>query len=626
VELLTSISSPVDLRALDAAKLPLLADEIRDFMIDSVSSCGGHLAPSLGAVELAIALHYVFDTPTDKLLWDVGHQAYAHKILTGRRERFRTLRQYGGLSGFPRVGESEYDALSVGHASTSISAGLGMAIARDLRNEKHKVVVVIGDGAMSGGLALEGLNNLGSHVSTGMIVVLNDNEMSISHNVGALSRYLTRVISDRRYNRLKAEIWTRLGQSTVGKSIRGIVQAFDDAVKHVVIPGKLFEDMGLRYFGPVNGHNLGKMVEVFRSVRDLTSGPVLVHVQTKKGKGYSFAENDATKFHGISSFSRSTGTPVRSGEGPPSYSEIFGRSLVEFGKTDPSIVGITAAMPDGTKLSLFRDQFPKRFYDVGIAEGHAVTFAAGMAASGLKPVVALYSTFLQRAYDQVVHDVALDKLHVVFGIDRAGLVGDDGPTHHGVFDISLLRSVPSATIMAPRNENELRNMLYTALFHLSGPVFIRYPRGKGTGEPMDIEPRKLSGEPETLIHGSGCALVTVGNFCGAARHVCESLTSAGHSPTLVDARFVKPLNVQFYEKLFEEHAHVITFEPGTLAGGFGSALLELASSLPRKKRPRILRIGYPDSFVTHGTVDELMEELELDVPNLNRRVREFLEA
>lgn len=623
LELLSRIQSPQDLRDLPPDKLPALAEEIRELMIETVSMRGGHLAPSLGAVDLTLALHFAFNTPDDKLIWDVGHQAYAHKILTGRRDQFDTLRQYGGISGFPRVSESEYDSLSVGHASTSISAALGMAVARDLRGEKHKIVTVIGDGAMSGGLAFEGLNNISSR-GTGMIIVLNDNEMSISRNVGALSRYFTRVITDKRYNRLKSEIWTRLGQSNVGKSIRNAVQSIDDAVKHVVIPGKLFEDMGLRYIGPVDGHNIAEMIDVFRSIRESSHGAVLVHVLTKKGKGYSFAENDATKFHGISSFSRSTGTPLKAAGGPPTYSEVFGSTLVEIGKEHEDVVAITAAMPDGTKLSQFRDAFPQRFFDVGIAEEHAATFAAGLALSGLKPVVALYSTFLQRAYDQILHDIALDKLHVVFCIDRAGLVGDDGPTHHGVFDLSFLRTVPGATIMAPRDERELRNMIYTAVLHTDGPVFVRYPRGKGTGAPVDGVFEAVPNEPSVVQKGKGCAVVSTGHFFPAAERICDALRDDGLTPTLVDARFVKPLNEAFYRRLFTSHSHIVTLEPNSLAGGFGSGVLELLTDSGPKRKPSVLRIGYPDSFVAHGSVDELLREHGLDTESLIARARSFV--
>jgi 1-deoxy-D-xylulose-5-phosphate synthase len=612
------IDSPADIRKLPVEKLPLLADEIRDLMIESVSHTGGHLAPSLGTVELTIALHYCFNTPEDKLVWDVGHQAYAHKILTGRKDRFKQLRQFGGISGFPRISESQYDAISVGHASTSISGALGLAVGRDILKQNHSIVAIIGDGALGGGLALEGLNNLGSS-STNMTIVLNDNEMSISKNVGALSRYLTRVITDKRYNKIKAEIWDLLGNTNVGKSIRSIVKGIDDALKHIVIPGKLFEDMGLRYIGPVDGHNVSEMIEVLRSVQTLSS-PRLVHVLTKKGKGYSFAENDSTKFHGIGGFSRSTGESIKSSSAP-SYSEVFGNSLVEFAKENTKIIAITAAMRDGTKLNEFSRIYPDRFFDVGIAESHAVTFAAGLALKGLTPVVALYSTFLQRAYDQIMHDVALDNLHVVFCVDRAGLVGDDGPTHHGMFDLSFLRTVPGAVIMAPRDESELRNMLFTAVNQINGPVFIRYPRGCGTGVKIPESPRVIEiCEPEIIKTGSELALVSIGDFFGIAEKTCASLASKGIDATFVDAKFAKPLDRKFYRALFTNHKYIAVFENNSITGGFGSGLIELAQELDLDKPPRILRFGLPDMFVGHGDLEHLHKEAGLDSETVLSRI------
>ena len=559
--LLETINSPADLKKLPIEKLPQLASEIRDFMIEVVSHTGGHLAPSLGTVELTLALHYCFNSPEDKLIWDVGHQAYCHKIITGRKDRFNTLRQFNGISGFPRTSESEHDILSVGHASTSISGALGFAMGRDILQKKQSVIAIIGDGALTGGLALEGLNNLGSNTS--MTVILNDNEMSISRNVGALSRYLTRVITDKRYTRIKSEIWGLLGGSNEGKSIRSIMRGIDDALKHLVIPGKLFEDMGLRYLGPIDGHNIPEMIEVFNSIKNLPS-PQLVHIVTRKGKGYSFAEKDAIKYHGISCFSRDTGEVTKASGKPPTYSEIFGRTMIELASKRSDIVAITAAMPDGTKLTQFSKEFPDRFFDVGIAEGHAVTFAAGLAHQGLRPVIAVYSTFVQRAFDQIMHDVALDKLNVVICLDRAGLVGDDGPTHHGMFDLSFLRSVPGLTIMAPRDENQLRNMLYTAVNSINGPVCIRYPRGCGLGVPIDNEFQIVSPVPEVIRQGQDLAIVSIGDFFSIANSVCENLTQLGYNPTLVDARFAKPLNIEFYTQLFSTHHHIITMENNTI--------------------------------------------------------------
>ncbi len=625
--LLDRIADPVDLRKIEPEKLGRVVEEIRGLMLDEVSRHGGHLAPSLGVVELAVALHYCYDTPRDKLIWDVGHQAYAHKILTGRHRQFSSLRQYGGLSGFPRISESIYDTVSTGHASTSISTGLGIALARDLRKENFHVVSVIGDGSLSGGLAFEGLNNLGMH-GTRMTVVVNDNRMSISRNVGALSRYLTRIITDKRFHKIKGRVWELVGKlPNVGKGIRNLVHDVDDALKHFVIPGKLFEDMGLQYFGPVDGHNVREMIEVLRFVRDSVTGPSLVHVITTKGKGYRFAEDDATKFHGVSAFSLRTGTVNGSAAKAPKYSEVFGKTLAELGKRNQDIVGITAAMPDGTGLSHFRDAFPDRFFDVGIAESHAVTFAAGLALQGLRPVVAIYSTFLQRAYDQIVHDVALDGLPVVFCVDRAGLVGDDGPTHHGMFDLSFLRTVPRMVIMAPRDENQLRHMLQTALAYREGPVCVRYPRGHGEGVPVD---EKLStfpvGQPELLRRGKGCAIVAVGTMCRQAVEIADDLGTRGCSPSVVDARFVKPLDEEFYRTLFREHTHIVTLENNTLAGGFGSAVLELLSSDTFESPPRILRVGYPDRFVDHGDLSHLRRDLHLDTPELVKKIETFLDT
>jgi 1-deoxy-D-xylulose-5-phosphate synthase len=621
--LLESINTPEELRTLPRELLPRLAAEIRAFMIDVVSAHGGHLASSLGTVELTIALHYVYATPDDKLLWDVGHQAYTHKILCGRRTRFATLRQFDGISGFPRIGESEWDAISAGHASTSISAGLGMAIGRDLRKEKHNVVAIIGDGSLSGGLAFEGLNNLGAQ-STRMTVVLNDNEMSISKNVGALSRYLLRVITDKRFNKIKKEVWELLGHmSHVGKGIRSLVHNVDDAMKHFVIPGKLFEDLGLKYFGPVDGHNINELIEVFEFIKNNEAVPSLVHVVTKKGKGYPFAEEDATKYHGIGKFSPNTGNAPVVEKKTPSFSDVFGEAMVEIAREHTDVVAITAAMPDGTGLTKFKALFPGRLFDVGIAEGHALTFAAGLARAGLSPVVAIYSTFLQRAYDQVIHDIALDKLPVVICIDRAGLVGEDGPTHHGTLDISFLRAIPNMLILAPRDEQELRNMLYTVITRREGPVCIRYPRGTGTGAPVDQPFATTSlADPTILQQGNSCALITVGPMAETGRKAALLLESERISLTRVDARVLKPLNAAFYAENFAKHSLIFTLEDNTIAGGFGSAILELAADLGSSAR--VVRLGCPDAFVTHGATEKLREELHLTPALIAARIKKTI--
>jgi 1-deoxy-D-xylulose-5-phosphate synthase len=618
--LLDGINSPADLKKLQITQLPELAAEIREMMIETVSKCGGHLAPSLGTVELTIALHYCYNSPDDKIIWDVGHQAYTHKILTGRKEVFHTLRQQNGISGFPKRTESPHDALTVGHASTSISAGLGISEANTLLGKKSSVVAVIGDGALSGGLAFEGLNNLGSSKSS-MTVVLNDNEMSISPNVGALSRYLTRVLTDKRYNKIKKEIWNRLSGSNVGKSILNIVSSIDDALKHIVIPGKLFEDMGLRYFGPVDGHDIAGLIEVFNSIKALSDARVLLHIITKKGKGYHFAECDATKYHGISRFSRETGDVIKFPAVAPTYSEVFGKTIVNLARTHKNIVAITAAMRDGTKLIEFSKEFPDRFFDVGIAESHAVTFAAGLALRGMRPVVALYSTFAQRAYDQIVHDIAIEKLPVIFCLDRAGLVGDDGPTHHGLFDLSFLRSVPGAVIMAPRNEAELRNMLFTAVEHTSGPVFIRYPRGCGAGVSLDKPYTEIEfGVPEIIQEGTGVAVVSIGDCINRAGMVCKILEGEGHSPQLIDARFAKPLDTAFYNELFRNFDLIVTIENNSKCGGFGSAVLEKAHSSNLDVMPRIMVFGFPDEFISHGEIELLLRDSHLDAESIAEQV------
>jgi 1-deoxy-D-xylulose-5-phosphate synthase len=625
LNILEKINSPADLRILAQDNLPVLAQQIRKFIIEKVSQTGGHLAPSLGAVELTLALHYCYNTPEDKIVWDVGHQAYTHKIITGRRERFSTIRQHGGLSGFPRISESEYDNFSVGHASTSISAALGLATGRDLLKQKSAVVAVIGDGSMSGGLALEGLNNMGSS-ATAMTVVLNDNEMSISKNVGALSKYLTRVITDKRYNRLKNSVWDLLGdRSSVGKGLREMIRTVDTTLKHILIPGKLFEDMGLRYIGPIDGHDLGEMIKIFKFLKEESTGPVLVHVVTKKGKGYPFAEANATKFHGVSKFSPETGDLIKGGSNSLSYSGVFGKTMVELGKTNKNLVAITAAMPDGTGLNEFRDTFPERFFDVGIAEGHAVTFAAGLALKGLRPVVAIYSSFLQRAYDQIMQDVALDNTNVIFCIDRAGLVGDDGPTHHGNFDISYLCTVPGAVVMAPRDEKELRDMMFTAVEYSGGPVFIRYPRGFGPGSTCDADFEKIEiGVPQTIKNGSHIALISLGDMYGDVCGVRELLADQGIEATLVDARFAKPLNTAFYEQIFSNHSIVAAFENNTVAGGFGSAVLSFSAQLDH--RPKFLSFGLPDRFVSHGDNSKIKAELGLTPQAMAEKIITVLKA
>lgn len=620
---LEQVKYPDDLRKLKKSDLQMLASEIRERIVSVVSESGGHLASSLGAVELTLALHYIFQTPKDKIIWDVGHQTYAHKIITGRNQQFSTIRQQGGLSGFPRLEESEYDCVSVGHAGTSISEALGMAIARDLLAEDYHVVAVIGDGSMTSGLAYEGLNNAGAR-KTNLTVVLNDNSMSISKNVGAMSHYLTRVISDPLFNKIKKDVWELTGRlSKIGKSLRTVVASIEDSVKHLMIPGKLFEDLGFRYFGIIDGHNLNELIEVFRNVKNNVSGPVLIHVQTTKGKGCEFAEKDATRFHGVGKFEKESGKVKTSETKAITYTQAFASTLVRLARDHKELVGITAAMPDGTGLIDFSREFPSRFFDVGIAESHAVTFAAGMALRGLRPVVAIYSSFLQRSFDQIIHDVALDQLPVIFCIDRAGLVGDDGPTHHGAFDLSYLNLIPNLVIMAPKDEAELCHMLYSATLYKKGPVCIRYPRGVGHGLPL---PEKLQnipvGEFEVINPGEKILVLAIGEMVYPCMETIPLLKSHRIHPTLVNARFVKPLNNPQLSKLIGEHDCIVTVESNTLIGGFGSNISRMTQALDGKKK--ILNLGYPDAFIEHGNRALLFEKLGLNPAGIAKQILELV--
>jgi 1-deoxy-D-xylulose-5-phosphate synthase len=621
--ILETIDSPQDIQKLGIPKLVKLAGEIRDVILSVVSKSGGHLAPSLGTVELTLALHYVFDAPRDKIIWDVGHQTYTHKIITGRRKEFETLGQYLGLAKFPKGIESPYDAYGTGHASTSVSSALGMVCARDLQGETYAVIAVIGDGALSGGLAFEGLNNAGE-LGKDMIVILNDNEMSISKNVGALSRYMTNLISAPLYNRLKSDIWQLTGKfSTVGKRFQAIVHRIDEGLKGLIVPGMLFEELGFRYFGPIDGHNITQLIRTFRHIRSL-SGPIFVHVLTKKGKGYKYAEEDAPRFHGVSPFERSTGTVVAKSS-VPTYTSVFGRALTALAEKDPRIVGITAAMSDGTGLHRFAKRFPDRFYDVGIAEQHAVTFAAGLATRGYRPVTAIYSTFLQRAYDQVVHDVALQKLPVVFALDRAGLVGEDGPTHHGTFDLSYMRHIPHMVVMAPKDENELQHLLKTALTYEDGPSILRYPRGCGIGVPLDQEFRAIPiGASEVLREGSDAYLLAVGSMVVPCLEAASMLETDGYSVGVVNMRFIKPLDRDRIHEVLQRTKRLVTVEENVLAGGFGAAVQEyiLDTGLTGV---RVKRLGLPDQFIEHGKRSVLLQVLGLDSEGIARTLKEELQ-
>ncbi len=619
--ILDTINSPADLKVLKLQELERLAGEIREKIVETVSETGGHLAPSLGVVELTIALHYVFDTPKDKIIWDVGHQAYAHKLITGRRDRFHTLRTYGGISGFPKREESPYDTFDTGHSSTSISAGLGITTAKALKGEKSRVIAVIGDGSMTAGLAFEGLNQAG-HTEKDLIVVLNDNAMSISPNVGAFSSFLSRKITGRRFVYLRKEL-RNFFQSIpgVGENIVNLIRKSEDSFITFFTPGMLFEAFKFKYIGPIQGHRLDRLIETFKNTLRL-EGPILVHVMTVKGKGYAPAEKDPCHYHGVGCFDISTGSPSKDSPiPPPSYTEVFGNAMVELGQKEKRLFAITAAMPEGTGLNKFAETFPERFLDVGIAEQHAVTFAAGLASEGFKPVVAIYSTFLQRAYDQVIHDVCLPNLHVVFCIDRGGLVGEDGPTHHGHFDITYLRSLPSMTLMAPKDENELRHMLYTAL-NLSGPVAIRYPRGTGLGVPLDPEYKTIPiGESEMLSEGKDLIIIALGSMVSPSMEAATVLQNEGFSVGVVNCRFVKPLNKSLAERV-RSVGKVLVVEENIRQGGLGSALLELFNDHDLHD-VRLKRMGLPDRFVEHGPLALLREKYGLDKSGILKEARDL---
>lgn len=589
---------------------PLCA-EIREFLIDTVSKTGGHLGAGLGTVELAVALHYAFDTPTDKLVWDVGHQAYPHKILTGRKDRLHTIRQFGGLSGFLKRKESPYDVFGAGHATTSISAALGIAAARDFSAEEYKIVAVIGDGSMTGGMAYEAMNNCGL-LKKNMIVVLNDNNMSISPNVWALSNYFNELIASPTYNRFRANVWDLAGKfDELGDRFRKIAARLEGGIKSVVTPGMLFEALGFRYFGPINGHNVVSLVNIFREVQDW-SGPILVHVVTQKGKGYAPAESDGMNLHGVTPFDKITGKAPKKADAAKGYTAIFAEALVEIVKSRDNVVGITAAMASGTGLDLLQQEVPSKCFDVGIAEQHAVTFAAGMACQGYVPVAAIYSTFLQRAIDQVIHDVATQGLHVVFAIDRGGLVGADGPTHHGAYDLSYLRMIPGMVIMAPADEQELRDMLFTAVEYRRGPIALRYPRGNAIGVPLRQEFKALEiGKGMVLRDGEDVAILAVGNMVPNSLKAAELLENSGIRAAVVNMRFVKPLDTALLDDLFTRFRAVLTVEDNALLGGFGSAVAEYMAAA-RVRGVTLGMHGIPDEFIEHGTQEELHRSINLD--------------
>lgn len=621
--LLDKINSPQDLKGLSLEKLEALAGEIRQMIIETVSKTGGHLAPSLGVVDLTIALHYVFNAPKDKVIWDVGHQSYAHKLITGRRDQFHTLRTYGGISGFPKRHESPYDTFDTGHSSTSISAGLGISTAKALKGEKDKIIAVIGDGSMTAGMAFEGLNQAGD-TEKDLIVILNDNAMSISRNVGAFSSFLSRKMTGRRFLGLKKDLENFLKSLPgVGENILNLARKSEDSFITFFTPGMLFEAFKFKYIGPINGHRLSQIIEALENAGHL-AGPVLVHVLTVKGKGYRPAENDPAHYHGVGAFEIPTGSPLKNRPNPlPSYTEIFGRTMVDLGRENKKLFAITAAMPEGTGLAEFSEAYPERFLDVGIAEQHAVTFAAGLATEGFRPVVAIYSTFLQRAYDQIVHDVCMPNLPVVFAIDRGGLVGEDGPTHHGPFDITYLRSLPNMTVMAPKDENELRHMIYTALKQ-PGPVAIRYPRGKGLGVPLDPEYKTIPmGQSETLKEGKDLVILALGSTVYPCLEAAANLEKEGSSVGVVNCRFVKPLE-KGLAQIAASTGRVLVVEENIRQGGLGGAVLELFNDLV-VENVFVKRLGLPDKFIEHGPADLLREYYGLDTAGIYKAAKELLE-
>jgi 1-deoxy-D-xylulose-5-phosphate synthase len=621
--LLDTINNPQELKKLPPDFLPQLAQEIREQIISTVARTGGHLAPSLGVVDLAIALHYVFDCPRDKIVWDVGHQAYAHKLLTGRQDRFHTLRQHGGISGFPKRGESPYDAFDTGHSSTSISAALGIASANCLKRERNRVIAVIGDGSMTAGIAFEGLNNAGD-LNKDLIVILNDNGMSIAPNVGALSSFFSRKLTRPTMVFLKKQVENLLRSfPAIGDDLLLWAKRSEESFKAFFTPGMLFEALKFTYLGPVNGHRLDHLIETFSNVKNL-KGPILVHVLTTKGKGYQPAETDPTGFHGLGKFDPDTGEAKKSVSEVPSYTQVFGDTLVRLAQENSRIVAITAAMPDGTGLVDFRQEFPTRFFDVGICEQHAVTFAGGLAVEGMRPVTVIYSTFMQRAYDQVLHDICIQKLPVVFALDRSGIVGEDGETHQGLFDLSFLRHLPNLVLMAPKDENELRDMLFTAVEH-PGPIALRYPRGKGVGVAFSSTLNKVPiGKAEVLREGEDLLILALGASVYPALDAAQELDQQGFSATVVNARFVKPLDEHLILSLAAKHGRVLTVEENVLAGGFGSAVLELLSDR-NLFGITVKRLGIPDVFVEHGTQDILRKKYGLDAQGILKSAQSVLE-
>ncbi|MEO0229223.1 MAG: 1-deoxy-D-xylulose-5-phosphate synthase [candidate division WOR-3 bacterium] len=630
MEILSKINSPQDLKKLSIDELKVLAEEIRQYIVDVVSKNGGHLAPNLGAVELTIAVHYVFDSPTDKLIWDVGHQAYAHKILTGRRESFKTLRQLNGVSGFLKRSESPHDIFGAGHASTALSAALGFAVARDLNGENYKVVAIVGDGALTGGMALEALNNIG-HLNKDLIIILNDNEMSIAENVGAISNYLSKIVTSPKYFRVKEELWElldKLPSRFLSKRMKELAKKIKENIKSFAVPTIIFEELGIEYVGPLNGHDLQQLIETFRRVKRIKTGPVLIHVLTKKGKGYKPAEDNPEFFHGLGPFEKETGKPIKTSP-LPSYTSIFREAIVRIAEKDEKIVAITAAMPLGTGLDLFRERFPNRFFDVGIAEQHAVTFAAGLALSGLKPFVCIYSTFLQRAFDQLIHDIGIQNIPLRIVMDRGGIVGEDGATHNGVFDFAYLRIIPNFVVMAPKDENELINMLYTMWQYDKGPISLRYPKGSVVGVEISEDPEIIPIGKWERVFGKDykdIVILATGSMVYPTIYAAEKLALEGVNITVINARFIKPIDHIILSEIIESSPKaIITVEEGNLPGGFGSAVLEYLHQNYRGKLVPIFSLGLPDAFIEHGKREEILSLTNLDEKGLYNTIKTIIE-
>ena len=627
-KLLAGIHTPDDLKKLDEHQLAQVSEELRDYIIDHVSVYGGHFAASLGVVELTVALHYVFNTPVDQLVWDVGHQAYGHKILTGRRDQFHTNRVYKGLSGFPKRSESEYDTFGVGHSSTSISAALGMAFASDYQNERDKHhIAVIGDGAMTGGMAFEAMNHAGDS-NKNVLIILNDNCMSIDPNVGALKDYLTDITTSHTYNKIRDDIWKVLGKiSKFGPNAREIVANIEGSIKSLVLKqSNLFESLNLRYFGPVDGHDVNHLVDVLNDLKDIP-GPKILHCVTVKGKGYKQAEEDQTKWHAPGTFDKISGEihkKVASTPQPPKYQQVFGHTIVELAEKNEKIMGVTPAMPSGSSLNIMMEAMPHRAFDVGIAEQHAVTFSAGLATQGMIPFCNIYSTFMQRAYDQVIHDVAIQKLPVVFCLDRAGVAGADGPTHHGAYDLAYMRCIPNMVVSAPMNEQELRNLMYTASLHQNGPFTIRYPRGKGVMPDWKTPLEKIEiGKGRVLCEGEELAILSIGHVGNYATKVAEELAKEDISISHYDMRYVKPLDEELLHKAFTNHSKIITVEDGCLQGGFGSAILEFMAD--HGYNSQVVRCGIPDLVIEHGEQAELHRECGYDAEAILTHAKKLLE-